>query len=46
MCIRDRTDALVSIIPTSRGTFSAPIVGLFSVPLSLLFDPDLSLIHI
>lgn len=34
------TDALVSIIPTSMGTFIAPIVGLFSVPLSLLFDPD------
>ena len=34
------TDALVSIIPTSMGTFIAPVVGLFSVPLSLLFDPD------
>ena len=31
---------MVSIIPTSMGTFIAPIVGLFSVPLSLLFDPD------
>ena len=31
---------MVSIVPTSMGTFIAPIVGLFSVPLSLLFDPD------
>lgn len=31
---------MVSIIPTSMGTFIAPVVGLFSVPLSLLFDPD------
>ena len=31
---------MVSIIPTSMGTFIAPIIGLFSVPLSLLFDPD------
>ena len=34
------TTALVSIIPSTMGTFIAPIVGIFSVPLSLLFDPD------
>ena len=34
------TNALVSIIPSSMGTFIAPVVGIFSVPLSLLFDPD------
>lgn len=34
------TNALVAVIPSSMGTFIAPIVGLFSVPLSLLFDPD------
>ena len=34
------TTALVSVIPSSMGTFNAPVVGIFSVPLSLLFDPD------
>ena len=34
------TSALVSVIPSSMGTFIAPVVGIFSVPLSLLFDPD------
>lgn len=38
--LSEMTNALVAIIPTSIGTFIAPIVGLFSVPLSLLFDPD------
>ncbi len=34
------TQALVSMIPATLGSYIAPLVGFFSVPLSLLFDPD------
>jgi CitMHS family citrate-Mg2+:H+ or citrate-Ca2+:H+ symporter len=38
--IEAMSQSLVSVIPTSFGSFMPAITGIFSMPLSLFFDPD------